>query len=177
MPFPRNFPDLFITIFGRFTAMRLNYFSRWGKPFWAAFLCLVCLGAGPWGQTEVQAQTGSQQSTPTVTEPDHPKQPMLRIETGMHTAKINRIGVDAAGRYLVTGSDDKTVRVWEVATGRLLRTLRLPIGTKSEGIIHAVPISPDGRVIAVGGWTGYQWTNFKKNFVYLFDRESGRMMR
>src|SRR5262245_20135308 len=55
-------------------------------------------------------------------------QPILRVETGMHTAVIRRIGVDAAGRYLVTGSDDKTVRMWELATGRLLRTLRPPIG-------------------------------------------------
>ncbi len=41
-----------------------------------------------------------------------PREPILRIETGMHTAGITRIGVDA-GRYLVTGSADKTVRVWE----------------------------------------------------------------
>ena len=58
---------------------------------------------------------------------DPPTTPMLRLETGMHTATIWRIGVDVAQRYLVTGSDDKTVRVWELASGRLLRTLRPPI--------------------------------------------------
>jgi WD40 repeat protein len=92
----------------------------------------------------------------------------------MHTATINRIAVDAAGRYLVTGSEDKTVRVWDPATGRLLRTLRLPIGTKMEGIIYAVAITPNGRFIAAGGWTGYQWEDFR-NSVYIFDRQSGRM--
>ena len=30
---------------------------------------------------------------------------MLRLETGMHTAAIIRIGVDAAQRYLVIGSE------------------------------------------------------------------------
>jgi WD40 repeat protein len=55
--------------------------------------------------------------------------PMLRIETGMHTAMIKQISVDAAERFLVTGSDDKTVRVWELATGRLLQTIRPPAGT------------------------------------------------
>ena len=39
-----------------------------------------------------------------------PEEPILRIETGMHTAKINRIGVDAAERILVTASDEKTVK-------------------------------------------------------------------
>ena len=102
---------------------------------------------------------------------------MLRIETGMHTAKINRIGVDAAGRYLVTGSDDKTVRVWEVATGRLLRTLRPPIGAKSEGVINAVAISPDGRYIVAGGMTGYKQLGQSSRYsVYGFDREIGAIV-
>ncbi len=55
-----------------------------------------------------------------------PKEPILRIETGMHTAMIRRIAVDSDNRYLVTGSDDKTIRVWELSTGRLLKTIRPP---------------------------------------------------
>jgi WD40 repeat protein len=66
------------------------------------------------------------------------KPPMLRIDTGMHTTKITRIGMDAAERFLVTGSYDKTVRVWELATGRLLRTIRPPAGTGNEGQIYTV---------------------------------------
>lgn len=42
-----------------------------------------------------------------------PVYPILRIETGMHTAPIIRIGVDADSRFVVTGSHDKSVRVWE----------------------------------------------------------------
>ena len=41
--------------------------------------------------------------------------PYLRIETGAHTARVNRIDVDAAERFLVSASDDKTARVWEYA--------------------------------------------------------------
>src|ERR1043165_1330198 len=84
-----------------------------------------------------------------------PEAPILRIETGMHTGPINRIDVDAAGRFLVTGSDDKTVRVWDLATGELLRVLRPPIGEGNEGKIYAVAIMPDGELIAAAGWTGY----------------------
>jgi WD domain, G-beta repeat len=145
--------------------MRLKFFSHWRLPLCAAFLCLAYLGAGPWRSHDVQAQTNSQPSS----------QPTLRIETEMHTAPIDRIGVDAAGRYLVTGSVDKTVRVWELATGRLLRTLRPPIGKGDEGKIHAVAISPDGSLIAAGGVTGFEWD--KQYSVYLFDRESGRLAR
>lgn len=108
-----------------------------------------------------------------TTEPS--REPVLRIETGMHTASISRIGVDAANRYLVTASHDKTVRVWELPTGRLLRVIRVPIGEGNEGMLYAVAISPDGNTIAAGGWTGYDWEN--RNSIYLFDRASGRLTR
>jgi WD40 repeat protein len=102
------------------------------------------------------------------------REPILRIETGMHTATIKRIGVDAANRYLVTASDDKTVRVWELASGKLLRTIRVPIGAGGEGRLYAVAISPDGSTIAAGGFTSGagEPTN-----LYLFERESGRLVR
>ena len=80
-----------------------------------------------------------------------PKEPILKIETGMHTAQIGRIGVDDANRYLVTASLDKSVRVWELATGRLLSVLRPPIGERNEGKIYAVDISPAGQTVACGG--------------------------
>ncbi len=104
-----------------------------------------------------------------------PKEPILRIETGMHTAKLWRIGVDAENRYLVTASDDKTVRVWELATGKLMKTLRVPIGEGNEGKLYSVAISPDGRTIACGGWTGWDWEGTAS--IYLFDRESGALTK
>src|SRR5918992_6105898 len=86
-----------------------------------------------------------------------PRQPMLRIETGRHISTIWRIGVDAASRYLVTASGDKTVRVWDLPSGRLARVLYPPISPGNEGKLYAVAISPDGQSIAAGGWTGYDW--------------------
>ena len=100
--------------------------------------------------------------------------PVLRIETGMHTAAIHRIGVDRAGKFLVTASADKTARVWDVQTGRLLRVLRVPIGDGNEGKLFAAAISPDGNTIAAGGWTSVDGLH---ECVYLFDRESGRLVR
>ena len=78
--------------------------------------------------------------------------PFLRIETGMHTAMINRIGVDAACARIATASDDKTVRLWSLPDGKLQRTIRLPIGPGNGGKVYAVALSPDGRRLAAGGW-------------------------
>lgn len=110
---------------------------------------------------------------PGIAQPDQPSRlPVLRIEAGMHSAPIKRIGVDAANRFLVSASEDKTVRVWELPAGRLLRVLRPPIDTGNEGKLFAIAISPDGRRIAAGGWTGFEETGF-----YIFDRESGQLIQ
>ena len=99
------------------------------------------------------------------------EQPILRLETGMHTAAINRIAIDAGERFLVAASDDKTARLWSLPEGRLLQVLRPPIGEGNEGQLYAVAISPDARTIATGGWTGRE-ANYS---IYLFDRQSGRL--
>src|SRR5437868_1646805 len=81
-----------------------------------------------------------------------PKEPQLRIDGGMHTASIRRLDVSADGKILVTGSEDKTVRIWSLPDGRLLRTLRMPSAPGDVGKVFAVALSPDGRLVAVGGW-------------------------
>jgi len=99
---------------------------------------------------------------------------VLRLETGMHTVKISRIDVDAEGRYLVTGAGDKTARVWDMPTGKLVRVLRPPIGSGDEGKVYAVAISPDGNTIAVGGWMSISDTS---ESIYVFDRATGKVRR
>ncbi len=107
---------------------------------------------------------------------DKPSQaPIIRIETEMHTARISSISADTSGRYLATASDDKTLRVWDIPAGRLLRVLRPPIGQGHEGKMYAVAISPDGSTIAAGGWSGLEWDG--THSIYLFDRASGRILK
>ena len=102
--------------------------------------------------------------------------PFLRIETGMHTAPIRRIGVDAACHRAATASDDKTVRVWSLPDGRLERTIRLPIGTQNEGKVFAVALSPDGRRLAAGGWDA-SYAKLGFDSLSLVDLDSGSIRR
>jgi len=105
-----------------------------------------------------------------------PQEPMLRIDPGMHTAPVKRIGVNDACTLLVTGSDDKTVRLWSLPEGRLLRTIRPATGFGNDGRIYSVAMSPDGRTIAAGGWDG-AYSVDRGHYVHLFDSSNGRLIR
>src|SRR5262245_18582016 len=94
-------------------------------------------------------------------------QPFLTLDPDMHTAPIKAMVTDAAGRYIITGSHDKTVRVWSANDRRLLRTIPLPSGPGNEGNVYTVAVSPDGNTIAVAGWTAS---------IFLFERATGRQV-
>ena len=104
-----------------------------------------------------------------------PEEPILRIEMGMHSSFIRCVGVDVQNRFIVTGSWDKTVRVWELPTGKPTRIFRPPIGEDPIGMIFAVAISPDGKTIACGGHT--ESGKGTPRSIYLFDRERGKLVQ
>ncbi len=101
--------------------------------------------------------------------------PYLRIDTVSHTAVVHRIDVDAAEQFVVSASDDKTARVWDRHSGKLIQVLRPPIGDFDEGKLYAVAISPDGKSVAVGGFTAPDGSG---NYpIYVFDRASGTIRK
>lgn len=101
-------------------------------------------------------------------------EPILCVDAGDHTAKMTRISTNDGGRYLITASEDKTAKVWDVRNGRLLSTLRIPVSSGNDGKLYAVALSPDGRTVALGGWTQAGENNFS---IFILDRASGRILQ
>ncbi|WP_417914622.1 WD40 repeat domain-containing protein [Candidatus Electronema sp. JM] len=104
-----------------------------------------------------------------------PTAPMLRIETGFHTAVITRIATDSQGRWIATASHDKTLRLWEAKDGSLLRAFRLPSGAGNEGKLYAAAMDPAGEWLAAGGWSKLGYEGFGNHNIYILDRASGQL--
>ena len=75
-----------------------------------------------------------------------------------HTDVVFTIGFSKDGRYIVSGSGDKTVRVWDVSRKRAIATLK---GHKKS--IYGVAFSPDGSRIVSGAYDSkvilWDWRN------------------
>lgn len=75
----------------------------------------------------------------------------LQTNTAGHSAPIMRVAADAGRDAVVTVSDDKTARLWSLADGRLIATLRPPVGPGRVGRLFAAALHPVDDLVAVAG--------------------------
>ncbi|KAL7634217.1 UNVERIFIED_CONTAM: hypothetical protein RMT77_015547 [Armadillidium vulgare] len=61
-----------------------------------------------------------------------------------HRSIVRTISVHPNGKYLASGSDDHTVRIWEVSTGRCLRTFEV------EEVVLKVSWNPSNKLFLLG---------------------------
>jgi len=67
---------------------------------------------------------------------------VLTINDGI-PASVNAVAFSPNGQFLVSGGDDKIVRLWDVNAGRSLSAVQ-----EHSDAINAIAFSPDGKIIA-----------------------------
>jgi RNA polymerase sigma factor (sigma-70 family) len=67
---------------------------------------------------------------------------------------LNSLTLPPDGQRLATGHMDGGVHLWDVGTGRLLRTLREPDGDGKRHDVQGLAFSPDGSALAAAGPKG-----------------------
>ena len=95
----------------------------------------------------------------------------LPLEFKGHAADVWGVDISSDGKYLATGSSDKTARLWHVATGETLR-----IFSGHTGEIDGVEFSPDGKYLLAGGGadhTARLWEVASGETVQVFSGHTG----
>ncbi len=139
--------------------------ARWAVESWA-----LALGILPDGESNGGADAGDGGKPSDDSNHNHTMHKpgsMVQIHGPLkkYTASlVQSIAFSPDGRVLASGSYDGKVRLWEVANGRKLHTLK---GHK-EGGVHSLTFSPDGRMLASGA---------NDTVVRLWEVASGREVR
>jgi WD40 repeat protein len=80
-------------------------------------------------------------------------QPRIVINSMGHSAKIQNLNFTPDGTKVISIAEDKSIRLWGVSTGEMLKKFESQIGDGSNGMLYASAISPDGNLLAIGGYT------------------------
>ncbi len=138
---------------------RIDLYSPAARQFLPTLLLWVAIAAASFVAHAAQAESIGQ--------------PQLILEPGAHTGPIRQIAVDRSQKWLVTVSDDKSARVWDLATNKLVGTLRPPAGVDHVGRLYGAAVSRDG-IIAIGGTTVDAGGRHR---IYLYDLASLSFLR
>lgn len=116
------------------------------------FGVIALLSISPVSASEKVAPAGSRQG------------PEIFVQMG-HSDNVSSVAFSPDGKYLASGSGDKSVRIWDVGTGREIRTLRLEQPVFGH---NSVKFSPEGRYLASAEADG---------FIRLWDRANGTELK
>lgn len=77
--------------------------------------------------------------------------PTLTIDAGGHTAVVSSLW-PLPGGQLLSSSYDNTIRLWDLPAEKTLRTIRGQVGTGRRGQVVCMTMTPDNKLLLVGGW-------------------------
>ena len=101
-------------------------------------------------------------------------QPIFNLNTKGHTGLIRDIIV--YNNEIISASNDKTIRIYDIKTGKEKREILTQFGNGSYGKIFAIALSKNGKYLAVGGYFGNDDAN-NLGDIKIYDYKSAKLLK
>ena len=101
----------------------------------------------------------------------------LVVNPGGHKGQIRKLLITNNHKKIVTASFDKSIKVWDIESGELEREILGQIGKGSEGCIYDIALSPDNKILAVGGFFGKDDESENLGDIRLYNFETGKLVK
>lgn len=98
----------------------------------------------------------------------------VRVFKG-HTDKVTSVAISPDGKQLISGSDDKTLCIWDIDNPKPMQVLK-----DHQNYVLSVAFSRDGkRFLSAGGgaWRGPQFTTESDQIVRLWNAEERKVLK
>src|SRR5215475_469280 len=95
-----------------------------------------------------------------------PAEPKIRIEGPCHGGTVRSVAFSPDGKLLASASEDKTIKLWQVSTGKHIRLFN-----GHAGSVYSVAFSPDGKTLASSSEEG------NESALRLWEVNTGRLIR
>jgi len=121
------------------------------------------------GEADIWDLASGKRTTPALVhdmpgDQEHAQESVMRDEL-----KLRTVSFSPDGRLLVTASQDRTARVWEVATGRCLYVL------PHDQTVYWAGFSPDGKWIISADGSSESW--WKKGNIRIWNSQTGVLVQ
>ncbi len=91
-----------------------------------------------------------------------------------HTSYITTAEFSPDSQFIVTASNDNTIKIWEARSGQLLRTINSPI----PGVVHFAKFSNDNQSILAGcGHPTLESNSIGAFGIFIWDALTGKLIR
>jgi WD40 repeat protein len=128
----------------------------WSEAVKTSLKAVLQMRRTPWvnADTHTQVELALLNTVPKVT---------AQNTLGGHAQGVNGVSFSPDGKFLATGSADRTVKLWDASTGKEIKTL-----SGHTYWVNAVSFSPDGKLLATGSadrtvklWNTTTWEEIK----------------
>ncbi|KXX70464.1 caspase family protein [Flammeovirga sp. SJP92] len=97
------------------------------------------------------------------------KNTYLVIDAKGHSSLVRKVSFTSNNQKVISVSEDKTIRVWDLKSNSLVKTIWGEHTEGKEGRYNALALSPNNAIVAVGGF-------LQNNEIRIIDLRSGKQI-